>query len=367
MPKNQEKKKDISRGNITMPIKSKRILLAMEFYPPDIGGQATYAKQLKEGLAKVSHDKIKAITLNFGEVRSWPPFLNQIIYFFKALNRGRYCQIMYALEPATIGLVVYLTARLLRKPFWLRLSFPPATDKAFSAKLSRFIIRRADLILVTNTELKKNIEALVVKPCPIILDSNIFDLPEEMESKKKIREKWGVETLVIVAAGQLVSRKRFDAIIEALPAVLQRYPGTKLLIAGAGPEQERLKNKITSLDLADNVMLAGLLSREDLLVYLRLADVFVSADPLTTSGQTILEATVLGTPVVTAENGLAHDLAKAGANIAFVSPDNNTTLADAIIKQLSDKYKPATTTSSFHPSRTGDEMIVDLIRLVLRI
>ena len=52
---------------------------------------------------------------------------------------------------------------------------------------------------------------------------------------------------VIFSVARLVRHKRFDRLIEVMPRVLAAVPGARLVIAGTGDEEERLRGCVRSL------------------------------------------------------------------------------------------------------------------------
>lgn len=198
--------------------KPKKILVATGIYPPDIGGPATYSKLLKEELPKATKGKVRAIILNFGEVRKWPKVIRHFVYFCKALYRGRYCDILYAQDPVSVGLPTMLAAKILRKPFLLKV----VGDYAWEQGVGRFGVRdsldtfvtrdqaypwfvrqlkrvesyvagRANHIVVPSHYLKKIVSAWGVDPSRIIVIYNAFDVPENIPAKEVLRAKARVE------------------------------------------------------------------------------------------------------------------------------------------------------------------------------
>jgi glycosyltransferase involved in cell wall biosynthesis len=91
-----------------------------------------------------------------------------------------------------------------------------------------------------------------------------------------------------VAAGRLVSYKRFDLIIDAF----RMMPGKRLFIIGTGPEEKKLKKSAP-----DNVRLLGYQSQEKMAEYLGKARCYIHA-AIEDFGITPLEAQASGTPVI---------------------------------------------------------------------
>jgi glycosyltransferase involved in cell wall biosynthesis len=103
-----------------------------------------------------------------------------------------------------------------------------------------------------------------------------------------------VGTPTIASVGHLITRKRHDLVIRALQAM----PAASLLIAGAGPEEERLRTLAADLGVASRVRFLGLVPQKDLPTVYGAADVLVLASNREGWANVLLEAMACGTPVV---------------------------------------------------------------------
>ncbi|MEK7477849.1 MAG: glycosyltransferase family 4 protein [Patescibacteria group bacterium] len=348
---------DAIRSNLIVINKQKKILVATGLYPPDIGGPATYSKLLKEELPKASKDKLRVIILNFGEVRHWPLFLRHLIYFGKALYRGRFCDVIYAQDPVSVGLPALWAAKLLRKPFLLKIVGDYAWEQAvgrfgvtdhldyFSTQsdiygwyvrllktVQTFVAKQAKQIIVPSRYLKKIVSNWGVDPAKIIVIYNAFDEPTNMPAKEALRQKLDVTGEVIVSAGRLVPWKGFDTLVKIMPAVQAVYPKAKLLIIGAGPIKKNLAILIKRLGLLDSVLLTGQLEHQELLTYLRLADVFVLNTAYEGFSHLLLEVAAMGTPMITTRLGGNPEVIEDGKSGLLINYNDSEAWKSAILK-----------------------------------
>jgi glycosyltransferase involved in cell wall biosynthesis len=126
-----------------------------------------------------------------------------------------------------------------------------------------------------------------------------------------------------------------------MPAVLERFPDTKLLIVGTGPEREALILDAQELGLRDRVELVGTVPTRDLPSYYLSADVFVLPS-ITLKGKTeglgvvLLEAMASGCPVIGSNVGGIPDIITDGENGFLVPEQNPGAMADKIIQIFSD-------------------------------
>jgi glycosyltransferase involved in cell wall biosynthesis len=116
--------------------------------------------------------------------------------------------------------------------------------------------------------------------------------------------------LVIGTVGQLVKRKSVDDLLRAL-ARLDTAQAIHALIVGAGPEEQALRALAASLGIAERVNFTGF--RKQPLPWLAAMDAFVLASSKEGLPRVILEAMLLGKPVVAARAVGSSELVVDGA------------------------------------------------------
>lgn len=137
---------------------------------------------------------------------------------------------------------------------------------------------------------------------------------------------------MILAIGRLVPYKGFDVLIRAM-----QHVEAKLIVIGTGPEEHRLKALIQQSGVQDKVELAGRVER--IQPYLNAASIFVmpSISRAEAFGLAQLEAMAAGLPVInTRINSGVPEVSVDGETGLTVEPENETALAEAIQKLLSD-------------------------------
>jgi glycosyltransferase involved in cell wall biosynthesis len=109
----------------------------------------------------------------------------------------------------------------------------------------------------------------------------------------------GVRTFV--TAGRLSSEKNHERMIRAFDLVHQDDPNTRLVILGSGPLRPHLTEVIEDVGLTSAVMLAG--HQPNPYVILANSDCFVLSSDYEGQPMVLLEALILGLPIVTTEFG----------------------------------------------------------------
>lgn len=163
---------------------------------------------------------------------------------------------------------------------------------------------------------------------------NFVPAPRPVESAE--REHWRTrlglpsDAFVVFALGRLVAKKGFADLLEAwstLPHSAEGRP-LRLLIAGDGPERERLAAMTAALGLAGRVVWAGW--QNDPTPFYALADAFVCPSRHEPLGNVILEAWQHRLPVLSTRNEGAAELVSEGRDALLAPLAEPAGLADGL-------------------------------------
>ncbi len=120
----------------------------------------------------------------------------------------------------------------------------------------------------------------------------------------------------VLYAGRLTTEKGVDRLAEAFEAARSRDPRLHLVLAGGGPEEAALRER-----LGDSATFLGWLGGRDLAVAYASADLFAFASRTDTFGQVILEAQASGLPVVAVNEGGPASLIADGETGLLTGPE----------------------------------------------
>ncbi|MEU5163173.1 glycosyltransferase family 4 protein [Streptomyces sp. NPDC020875] len=135
-------------------------------------------------------------------------------------------------------------------------------------------------------------------------------------------------------------RKGLPVLMKALPAILEARPGTRLLVAGRGDEEEAVAS--LPREIRSRVEFLGMVSDEDKARLLRSVDVYVAPN---TGGESfgiiLVEAMSAGAPVLASDLDAFTQVLDQGAAGELFANEDPDALAAAAIRLLGDEKRRA--------------------------
>ncbi|UQG60426.1 glycosyltransferase family 4 protein [Marinobacter sp. M3C] len=211
-------------------------------------------------------------------------------------------------------------------------------DTAHGYLLAPAIRRNARAVLAKTTTARDFLQARGisnVQVLPVGLDTTRFDTPTEASPHEAILSDLKARyPRVMLYIGSLERRRNPMLMVEMAAAM---KADTALILVGAGPMTETVRQRIKALGL-NNVLMTGALGQEALPAIYRNSDVFLLPSDYEIYGMVLLEALYFGVPCVTTATAGGIDVIgnnHAGAVIDGVGLDDwvaavrKTTLAAA--------------------------------------
>ncbi|MFZ3472965.1 glycosyltransferase [Streptomyces sp. 4.24] len=207
--------------------------------------------------------------------------------------------------------------------------------KVLDAVAVRRLLRGADAVLYLTPHEREGLDAVVGAPL-----ANAVRLVNGTPAQEARPALSGPPRILYSA--RLQARKRPVDFVDAAPAVLAVHPDAEFVVAGPDEgELAAVRARVASLGLSSRFTVPGALSSAEVLAELRRAHVYVLPSVDEPFPMSVLEALSVGVPsVVTHSNGLARDIAAAGAGAA-VDP-GPAGVAAAVLSLLD----PATNTAA---------------------
>lgn len=146
------------------------------------------------------------------------------------------------------------------------------------------------------------------------------------------REDLGVpqDQDLVVGLGGLIERKRFGDLIDAIERLRPERPDARCVIAGRGPEQSALEQRVSEAGLEDQVSILGYVEQEELVRWLTAADVFVLPSESEGNPTVMFEALGCGTPYVGTNVGGVEEIVTDDTYGLLCEPGDVDRLAEII-------------------------------------
>lgn len=384
-----------------------RLLIATGIYPPDIGGPATYSRTIAEefmarglNVTVITYGAINEVEprKSFYEVqhhkisRKLPKGLRHFVYFLSVLWHGRCTDVIYAQQPVSEGLPAMIAAKILRKKFVLKVVGDYAWEQGVQRfgvadllddflqkkygfrvemlrKIESFAAKHADRVVTVSNYLAGMVAQWGVAREHIYVIPNAVELPPALPSKEEAREALGItsETKLIVSIGRLVPWKGFDALIDCMAEIIRHEPTAQLIIIGTGPDKSKLESRIMNYGLGDDIQLVGSTSHENVLQYLRAADIFVLNTAYEGFSHLIIEAMAVDAPVVTTRAGGNAEIVRDGENALVVSYNDPEKITRAILRVVRESVLRETLAENGRKTAalfTKEKMVEETLKLL---
>lgn len=200
------------------------------------------------------------------------------------------------------------------------------------------VFSHARLILARSESLLERLRALGCPEAKLRLNRTPIPLDtiEGRERQPPADGEWR-----LLQACRLIQKKGLYTTLQALPAVIERFPKVRFVLCGTGPEEKRFAAKVHALGLQDHVLMPGWMSQKDLLSACHFAHIFLHPSELTASGDqegvpnSMLEAMASGLPVVATRHGGIPEAVTHGVDGLLVAEKDAPALAEALCSLMS--------------------------------
>lgn len=146
------------------------------------------------------------------------------------------------------------------------------------------------------------------------------------------------DSKIIFTLGNLIKRKGFNYLIEAMKSICNQRGDVFCYIGGSGPERDNLQKQIEELHLDGGVSLLGSIPGEQLVLWMNACDVFVLPSLSESFGVVQIEALACGKPVVSARNRGSEEVIISDDYGILVEPADSDDLAEKIMTALDKEW-----------------------------
>jgi len=157
---------------------------------------------------------------------------------------------------------------------------------------------------------------------------NMID-KEAVVKKSEKKTALSFDTFTFSAAGSLIPIKGFGRLVRAARIVRDKGYDFKVYLAGAGPEEEKLKQMISEYKLEDTVIMTGFLSNPYPLM--KNSDVFMMSSVSEALPTVLCEAMILGVPTLVTNCSGCRGLVE-GGEYGLMAEQDDHDLAEKMMR-----------------------------------
>jgi phosphatidylinositol alpha-mannosyltransferase len=336
-----------------------RLVLVTEFYYPHLGGVTEHVHHLALELRRRGHD-VTILTSHMRGEGTDPPFLRRLGTSRVIYSNGAFARITtgWCLTRRIEGLLRETGADLVHVQDGLapvlgplaanaagRLGIPVVATfhswfprsigcRVFRRPLQRRLDRLAACIAVSEPVVAA-LSRYFTAPWEIIPNGVDVDLFSPNGRRPTDYLTRGPRLLFL---GRLDPRNGLDTILAAMPRILERYPDTRLVVAGDGPLRRVYERVARPLGAA--VWFVGRVNGERPHYY-GTADLYLCPSTKASFGITLLEAMACATPMLASDITGFRELVAGGGEAALVPPREPAAWADAVVSLIGDPGRRA--------------------------
>lgn len=251
-------------------------------------------------------------------------------------------------------------------------SFPPCNfvlHQPYMREGYRWLVKQPNVVLVNNShagarayEKWLGLEKGVVHVVHNGFDFDHATIAGYLEGREAYRARYGIPKGVPVVGTviRLSEEKRPLLWLEIAALVYQRMPEVRFLIVGDGLMREAVEKRIAQKDLVGVVSLLG--HQREPLAAMAAMDIFLLTSRVEGLPNVLVEAQMLGVPVVTTNAGGAAETVNRGVTGWVLESDDVQHVAELIIRLLKDqewRSKANVEASTFAQEAFGVERMLD--------
>lgn len=329
-----------------------KIVIATPLYPPEQGGPRTYTLMLEDELPKHGFE---LVVVPFARAREWPKLIRHLVYCWLVFKAAKKSDIVYALDPVSVGLPAMIAAKLKRSHFIIRIPGDYAWEQGqirfgvtdnldeFATNKNRhhfvvrilkhvqsFVTKQAEKVIVPSQYMKGIVETWGVKKDKIIPIYTALSSIAVSLDRAEIRKKWNLEGTVLLSIARLTPWKGLLTLVDLFPEIQKQIPDARLVIVGEGPLDKKIKERVEQLGLSSVFNLYGAQQKDAIGELILGSDIFVLNTSYEGLSHQLLETMDLGTPIVTTNVGGNPELITHGQSGLLVAFDDK----DALVKNI---------------------------------
>lgn len=354
-----------------------RVCLVTYEYPPDIGGEASYARDLSEGLVSLGHAVTVLVPAKRGVVYSPGRGLRVLALKTTSLPMLKVASFVIAANRALPRLVaeegidvIHVAFDYPSFPFRVRGLGAPlvatvhhlhiaealgairagrGVASALAGAVRGFalsfmevvLLRRASAAVAVSGFTRRSLEDYLGVPrarARVVRNGVNVDDIVAAKDRGRVRRKFGLGAgPFLLYVGRLEKSKGVEYLVDAFASAVRSTPSLRLAVVGGGSASytKALRERVAALGVEGSVRFTGRVDRADLCEIYAACRALVLPSLMEGYGISLVEAMAAGKPCISTRVGAVPELVRDGQNGLLVPPADPVRLSAAILKLTS--------------------------------
>lgn len=214
--------------------------------------------------------------------------------------------------------------------------------RSFFLQLERLAVPLTDLVIAASeSERRRAIDEVRFPKDRVVMIPNSVDLTEVNGGSDMDGGAARSGPPVVLTVGRLSYQKNPEMFVRVAKLVSERRPDVRFVMLGggfAGPLERRVQELIESTALGDRISILPWVSKAEALEHISRCDVFVLTSRFEGMPNTLLEAMMLGRPIVATDVDGTRDVLAGGAGI-MVPANDHASMAESVVELLEDPVR----------------------------
>jgi len=198
--------------------------------------------------------------------------------------------------------------------------------------IDKWCLKRYERVIVVSADLEAECVSLGCDPSRVVLIPNAIDA-EEFSRTEPLAEAGG-RPLVIGALARLSAEKGFGLLIAAVEELTEEGHDLRLVIAGEGELEEKLRERVAGSEHAERIEITGFV--EDVPTFLQTLDLYCCSSLREGLPNAVLEAMSFELPVLSTRCGGMEAFLKDGEDGLLVETGSSEAIKDGLRKLIDD-------------------------------
>lgn len=271
------------------------------------------------------------------------PYLRMLLYYTTGLLLGIFvvlrhrCCLIHAHWAIPTGLIGVWIGSLLRRPLVVTIHGSDYRlamgNSLILRRLFLHVCRKAKHIICVSEVLRKEIEQLGIEgrkisTFPMGVDETFLESWSERGAYSKD------QCFTILSNRKFLPIYNVSLLIRAIPIVLREEPNVRFLIAGDGPEREKLERQAKNLNINSSIQFLGWVRHEEMATLLSQAEIYVSTSLDDGTSVSLLEAMASGTFPIVTNIPSNREWISDGENGFLIPTENEAMLAKKLVEAI---------------------------------